>query len=198
MAVALDSLVRQLDEAVPHARLRQVLPRRQPLQISSFESTPCGNPSEVAEVLLRLRSGVVRGPRNQANLKGPTFTIAVVVTGSAQQPAQLNSFVYNSGRPGAALTIYAGCRARHPYAAGRALILVDYVTQAARSPVSARPPGHARRCHAGRDGRNNPRHPGRRSCRSCSLLRQNPGQLRRLRRLRHDEHNRGLQVGMTR
>ncbi len=91
----------------------------------SFEPTPCGKLPDVADVLRRLRCGVVRVPRNYANPNGPTFTIAVVVIASAQQPAQPDPVVYISGGPGAALTIYAGFQARHPYAAGRDLILVD-------------------------------------------------------------------------
>ncbi len=91
----------------------------------SFEPTPCGNLPDVADVLRRLRCGVVHVPRNYANPNGPTFALAVVVVASAQQPARPDPVVYISGGPGAALTIYAGFQARNPYAAGRDLILVD-------------------------------------------------------------------------
>ena len=94
-------------------------------QVPTFEPTSCGNLPDIADVLPRLRCGVVRVPRNHADPNGPTFGLAVVTIASAQQPTHPDPVVYISGGPGGPLTIYAGFQARHPYAADRDLILVD-------------------------------------------------------------------------
>jgi len=90
-----------------------------------FEPGSCGSLPDIADVLPRLRCGIVRVPRNHADPGGPTFGLAVVVIASAQQPAHPDPVVYISGGPGGPLTIYAGFQARHPYAADRDLVLVD-------------------------------------------------------------------------
>ena len=53
------------------------------------------------------------------------FALAVVVVRSDHQPARPDPVVYISGGPGSPLTVYAEYQARHPYADGRDLILVD-------------------------------------------------------------------------
>ncbi len=90
-----------------------------------FEPAPCTGLPDVADVLARLRCGVVQVPRDHAHPDGPTFGLAVVVVASARQPALPDPVVYISGGPGGPLTVYAGFQARHPYAAGRDLVLVD-------------------------------------------------------------------------
>jgi pimeloyl-ACP methyl ester carboxylesterase len=94
-------------------------------RVPHFEPTTCADLPDIGDVLPRLQCGVVRVPRDYANLEGPTYALAVVVIASAQQPAQPDPVVYISGGPGAPLTIYSGFQARHPYAADRDLILVD-------------------------------------------------------------------------
>ena len=91
----------------------------------SFEPASCGDLPDSGDALSRLRCGVVRVPRDHTDPDGPTFALAVVVVGSARQPALPDPVVYISGGPGAPLTIYAGFQARHPYAADRDLVLVD-------------------------------------------------------------------------
>jgi len=91
----------------------------------SFEPASCGSLPDIADVLPRLRCGSVRVPRNHDHPDGTTFSLAVVVIASAQQPTYPDPVVYISGGPGGPLTIYAGFQARHPYAAHRDLILVD-------------------------------------------------------------------------
>ncbi len=90
-----------------------------------FESTSCAGLPDIADVLPRLRCGVVRVPRDHAHPDGPTFALAVVVVRNERRPAQPDPVVYISGGPGAPLTVYAGFQARHPYADDRDLILVD-------------------------------------------------------------------------
>ncbi len=94
-------------------------------EVPRFEPTSCADLAEIGDVLPRLRCGVVRVPRDYANVDGPSYALAVVVIASAQLPAKPDPVVYISGGPGAPLTIYAGFQARHPYAADRDLILVD-------------------------------------------------------------------------
>lgn len=90
-----------------------------------MELASCGGLPDVANVLPRLRCGIVRVPRDHAHPDGPTFGLAVVVVASARQPARPDPVLYISGGPGGPLTVYAGFQARHPYAADRDLILVD-------------------------------------------------------------------------
>ena len=80
---------------------------------------------DITDVTGRVRCGIVRVPLNHSHPNGPTYALAVVIIASAQQPARLDPVVYISGGPGGPLTIYTGYQARHPYAAGRDLILVD-------------------------------------------------------------------------
>ncbi len=89
-----------------------------------FEPTGCHLP-DIADVLPRLRCGVVHVPRDYAHPDGSTFALAVVVIASAHQPAKADPVVYISGGPGSPLTIFAGFQARHSYAADRDLVLVD-------------------------------------------------------------------------
>lgn len=92
--------------------------------VTRFEVTSCDLP-DMADVASRVRCGIVRVPRDHAHPDGPTYALAVVVIASVQQPAQPDPVLYISGGPGGPLTIYTGFQARHPYAAGRNLILVD-------------------------------------------------------------------------
>ena len=89
-----------------------------------FEAASCDLP-DIVDIAPRVRCGIVRVPRDHAHPDGPTYALAVVVIASAQQPARPDPVVYISGGPGGPLTIYTGYQARHPYAAGRNLILVD-------------------------------------------------------------------------
>lgn len=90
-----------------------------------FEPGPCDGVPDIADVLPRLRCGVVRVPRDHARPDGPGYALAVVVVRSERQPALPDPVAYISGGPGGPLTVYAGFQARHPYAADRDLILVD-------------------------------------------------------------------------
>lgn len=92
--------------------------------VPRFEATACAI-ADIADVRPRLRCGVVAVPRDHAHPNGPSFRLAVVVVGSATQPALADPVVYISGGPGGPLTVYAGYQARHPYAADRDLILID-------------------------------------------------------------------------
>ena len=91
----------------------------------TFVDTPCLLPNVTAEILPRLRCGTVAVPRDHDNPVAGHFNLAVVVVKSAEQPSMADPVVYISGGPGGPLTIYADYQARHPYAAGRDLILVD-------------------------------------------------------------------------
>ena len=64
-------------------------------------------------------------PRDHDNPAAGRFNLAVVVAKSAEQPSLPDPVVYINGGPGGPLTIYADYQARHPYAPGRDLILVD-------------------------------------------------------------------------
>ncbi len=92
--------------------------------VPHFEAASCDLP-DIADVASRVRCGVVRVPRDHARPDGPTYALAVVVVGSERWPARPDPVVYISGGPGAPLTVHAGFQARHPYAAGRDLVLVD-------------------------------------------------------------------------
>lgn len=91
----------------------------------TFVDTPCSLPNVTPEILARLRCGTVAVPRNHDNRAAGHFNLAVVVAKSAGQPSLPDPVVYISGGPGGPLTIYADYQARHPYAPGRDLILVD-------------------------------------------------------------------------
>ncbi len=93
-------------------------------EVPRFEPTTCNLP-DTADLLPRLRCGVVRVPRDYAHPDGSTFALAVVVIASERQPARGDPVVYISGGPGSPLTIFSGFQARHPYAIDRDLILVD-------------------------------------------------------------------------
>ena len=72
-----------------------------------------------------MQCGTVSVPRSYGQPGSGVFKLAVVVVRSAQQPALPDPVVYISGGPGSPLTKYAENQARHPYAPGRDLILVD-------------------------------------------------------------------------
>lgn len=91
----------------------------------TFVDTPCSLPNVTPETLPRLRCGTVAVPRDHDNPAAGHFNLAVVVAKSAEQPSLPDPVVYISGGPGGPLTIYADYQARHPYAPGRDLILVD-------------------------------------------------------------------------
>ena len=90
-----------------------------------FEATTCDLPDVTPEIRARLRCGTVRVPRDHARPDTGSFSLAVVVIKSAQQPSLSDPVVYISGGPGNPLTIYAAYQARNPYAPRRDLILVD-------------------------------------------------------------------------
>jgi pimeloyl-ACP methyl ester carboxylesterase len=91
----------------------------------AFVDSPCSLPNVTSDTLHRLRCGTVAVPRNHDNRAGGHFNLEVVVAKSAEQPSLPDPVVYISGGPGGPLTIYADYQARHPYAPGRDLILVD-------------------------------------------------------------------------
>ena len=91
----------------------------------TFVDTPCSLPNVTPEILPRLRCGTVAVPRDHDNPAAGHFNLAVVVAKTAEQPSLPDPVVYISGGPGGPLTIYADYQARHPYAPGRDLILVD-------------------------------------------------------------------------
>lgn len=91
----------------------------------SFVGAPCSLPNVTPEILPRLRCGTVAVPRDYDNPAAGHFNLALVVAKSAEQPSLPDPVVYISGGPGGPLTIYADHQARHPYAPGRDLILVD-------------------------------------------------------------------------
>ena len=94
-------------------------------ELPRFEPGACDRVPDIADVLPRLRCGVVRVPRDHAHPDGASYALAVVVIRSERQPALPDPVVYISGGPGGPLTVYAGYQARHPYAADRDLVLVD-------------------------------------------------------------------------
>ena len=96
-----------------------------PADSPRFEPGACRDLPGIADVLPRLRCGVVRVPRDYNRPDGPTFALAVVVIASSRQPANADPVVYISGGPGGPLTLYTSYQARHPYADDRDLILVD-------------------------------------------------------------------------
>jgi pimeloyl-ACP methyl ester carboxylesterase len=91
----------------------------------AFTETTCSLPDVSPAIAPLLRCGTVAVPRDDARPAAGRFNLAVVVVGSAQQPALPDPVVYISGGPGGPLTIYADYQARHPYATKRDLILVD-------------------------------------------------------------------------
>jgi pimeloyl-ACP methyl ester carboxylesterase len=93
--------------------------------LPAFEETTCDLPDLTPDIRARLRCGTVRVPRDHARPETGSFSLAVVVIESAQQPSLSDPVVYISGGPGNPLTIYAGYQARSPYAPRRDLILVD-------------------------------------------------------------------------
>jgi pimeloyl-ACP methyl ester carboxylesterase len=92
---------------------------------AAFAETPCDLLNVSPAIRPRLRCGTVSVPRDYTSPAGGRFDLAVVVVKSPQQPALPDPVVYISGGPGSPLTIYADYQARHPYAPGRDLILVD-------------------------------------------------------------------------
>jgi pimeloyl-ACP methyl ester carboxylesterase len=93
--------------------------------LPAFEESICDLPDVTPEIRPRLRCGTVRVPRDHARPDTGSFSLAVVVIKSAQQPSLPDPVVYISGGPGNPLTIYATYQARNPYAPRRDLILVD-------------------------------------------------------------------------
>jgi pimeloyl-ACP methyl ester carboxylesterase len=93
--------------------------------LPAFEETTCDLPDMTADIRPRLRCGTIRVPRDHARPDTGSFSLAVVVIRSAQQPALPDPVVYISGGPGNPLTVYAAYQARFPYAPRRDLILVD-------------------------------------------------------------------------
>jgi pimeloyl-ACP methyl ester carboxylesterase len=90
-----------------------------------FEEKTCDLPDVTADIRPRLRCGTVRVPRDHARPDAGSFSLAVVVIRSEQQPSLPDPVVYISGGPGYPLTIYAAHQARVPYAPRRDLILID-------------------------------------------------------------------------
>jgi pimeloyl-ACP methyl ester carboxylesterase len=90
-----------------------------------FEEATCDLPDVTPEIRPRLRCGTVRVPRGHAHPDTGSFSLAVVVIKSAQQPSLPDPVVYISGGPGNPLTIYAAYQAGSPYAPRRDLILID-------------------------------------------------------------------------
>jgi pimeloyl-ACP methyl ester carboxylesterase len=93
--------------------------------LPAFDETTCNLPDVTPEIRPRLRCGTVRVPRDHARPDAGSFSLAVVVIKSAQQPSRPDPVVYISGGPGNPLTIFAAYQARTPYAPRRDLILVD-------------------------------------------------------------------------
>jgi pimeloyl-ACP methyl ester carboxylesterase len=93
--------------------------------LPSFEEMTCDLPDVTPDIRPRLRCGTVRVPRDHARPDTGSFSLAVVVIKSAQQPPLPDPVVYISGGPGNPLTVYAAYQARNPYAPRRDLILVD-------------------------------------------------------------------------
>lgn len=90
-----------------------------------FEPSACDGVPDIADVMPRLRCGVVRVPRKHDQPDGPTYGLAIVVVRSERPSTRSDPVVYISGGPGGPLTVYSGYQAKHPYAADRDLILVD-------------------------------------------------------------------------
>ncbi len=90
-----------------------------------FQQGACNLPGLSPEIASRVQCGTVSVPRGYDRPGSGVFKLAVVVVKSAQQPALPDAVVYISGGPGSPLTKYTESQARHPYAPGRDLILVD-------------------------------------------------------------------------
>jgi len=90
-----------------------------------FDEATCDLPNVSPEVRPRLRCGTVSVPRDYANPDAGQFKLAVVVIRSTQIPSLPDPVIFINGGPGEPLTIYTDHQARHPYARGRDLILVD-------------------------------------------------------------------------
>lgn len=93
--------------------------------LPAFVETTCNLPDVTPDIRPRLRCGTVRVPRDHARPDTGSFSLAVVVIKSAQQPSLPDPVVYISGGPGNPLTIYAAYQAANPYAPRRDLILID-------------------------------------------------------------------------
>jgi pimeloyl-ACP methyl ester carboxylesterase len=91
----------------------------------AFEEVPCDLPDVSPDIRQRLRCGSVRVPQDHAHPNSGSFSLAVVVIKSEQQPALPDPVVYINGGPGSSLTVFAAYQARAPYAPRRDLILVD-------------------------------------------------------------------------
>jgi pimeloyl-ACP methyl ester carboxylesterase len=90
----------------------------------AFVPADCDLP-DIAAIAPRLRCGTVRVPRDHARPDAGSFSLAVVVIASEQQPSLPDPVVYISGGPGYPLTVYATHQAQPPYAPRRNLILID-------------------------------------------------------------------------
>jgi pimeloyl-ACP methyl ester carboxylesterase len=93
--------------------------------VPAFEETTCELPDLSPQIRPRLRCGTVHVPRDHVRPDAGSFSLAVVVIKSEQQPALPDPVVYINGGPGEPLTVYAARQARIPYAPRRDLILVD-------------------------------------------------------------------------
>lgn len=89
-----------------------------------FEPATCDLPNAAA-IASRLRCGSVRVPRNHTRPNAGSYSLAVVVIASVQQPSLPDPVVYISGGPGYPLTVYAAHQAQKPYAPNHDLILID-------------------------------------------------------------------------
>lgn len=102
-----------------------LLPRAARSEAAAFEPAACNLPGQTPDLAPRLRCGTVRVPRSHDRPDGPSYALSVVVIRADAQPAEPDPVIYISGGPGSPITRYAAYQARHPYAAGRDLVLVD-------------------------------------------------------------------------
>jgi pimeloyl-ACP methyl ester carboxylesterase len=91
----------------------------------AFTDAACDLPHISPDIRPRLRCGTVSVPRDYQHPEAGRFKLAIVIIRSEQQPASSDPLVYISGGPGSPLIVYANDQARHPFARGRDLILVD-------------------------------------------------------------------------
>lgn len=91
----------------------------------AFRETACDLPHLSPYLAPQVRCGTVPVPRDYGDPGRGFFNLAVVVVRSVQQPTQPDPIVYINGGPGSPLTVYTDYQARHPYAGGRDLVLVD-------------------------------------------------------------------------
>jgi pimeloyl-ACP methyl ester carboxylesterase len=109
-----------LASTLPHDAFGQV-DRPRP----AFQEAACDLPHLSPEIAPRVRCGTVSVPHDYGNPGRGSFNLAVVVVRSVPEPALSDPVVYINGGPGSPLTAYTDYQARHPYAEGRDLVLVD-------------------------------------------------------------------------